>query len=227
MVEQNNNSFNVGENREQIEKGKGFSPETRGMLEQRSCHIYTLTGKTMLQLSDEGVPISKEWTSIKNVDDEINHLRSRRSEVAIGDIALSPNRTLLSSFDKSVPEQIAMVENASDQLQRDVSGARMIIGNPVDYLELAWEIRKTIGRNLFETEYILPFLSRLLRRRFKQNWFTRTNTPLESVRGSFTFAVSFYGEEFHISAWPRQEGNHIMGALPLIVPTGQKAKNNN
>lgn len=225
MVEQNNNSFNVGGNREQIEKGKGFSPETRGMLEQRSYHIYTLTGKTMLQLSDEGVPISKEWTSIKNVNDEIGRLQSRRSEVAIKDIREQPRyQTFPLGFNRSVSEQIGMVNQASNQLQQDIPGAKMTIGNPVDYVELAWEIYKATGKRLFTYDYEIPIVSKMLKRKFKGHWFTRTDTPLKSVRGNFALAVSWYEEEFHISAWPRQEGNHIMGVLPLIVPAEQKSQ---
>lgn len=224
MVEQSNAFYNAGENNGQIEKIERFYPEAKSALEQqRGYKIYALTGKTMLQLSHEGVPISKEWRSFRDIDDEIGRLQSRRSEVAIEDIGpLSKNRTLIRSFNKSVLEQVGVVRYASHQLQQDIPGAKMIIGNPVDYLELAWEIYKITGRNLFESEFLLPVLSKIIKRSFKQNWFARTDTPLRSVRGNFAFAVSWYQEAFHITAWPRQAGNHIMGVLPLVVPAEQK-----
>lgn len=134
----------------------------------------------------------------------------------------SINQTFLKGFNKSVPTQIKIVEWDSRQLQQDVPGAKKIIGNPVDYVELAWKVQKATGRNLFESEFLVPFLSKVIKRHFKQHWFTRTDTPLKSVKGNFAFAVTFYQNEFHVSAWPRQEGNHIMGVLPLIVPAEQK-----
>lgn len=225
MVEQNSSPFNNDKSKEQIGKIERFTPETQDALEQRGKKIYTLMGKSMSQLMDEGVAISREWGSLEDVDKEMGLLRSRRSQVAIKDIKrMLMNQSFLKSFDKSVPTQIEIVEQDSRQLQQDVPGAKMIIGNPVDYLELAWEIQKTTGMDIFTSEYTIPFLSQFLKRKFKQHWFTRTDTPLKSVKGNFAFAVTFYQNEFHVSAWPRQEGNHIMGVFPLIVPAEQKSQ---
>lgn len=224
MVEQNSGHFNGDESRELVGKVDLFTPETQSALEQQGKKIYTLTGKTILQLMNEGVSISREWEGgRKAVFDEINRLHSRRSQVAIENIERIPvNQTLLKSFDTSVSKQLEMIEQESGQLQRDVPGAKMIMGNIADYLELAWEIQKTTGRDLFTSEHYIPLLSRLLKRKFGQNWYARTDTHVDSVKGRFAFAVSFYSERFHITAWPRQLGNHIMGAFPLIVPSDQK-----
>lgn len=225
MVEQNRGHFNGDESGEQVGKVDLFTPETQSALEQQGKKIYTLTGKTILQLTNEGVPISTGWEGGgEAIFGEINSLHSRRSQVAIENIERMPvNQTLLRSFDKSVPEQLEMIEQKSGQLQQVVPGARIIMGNPADYLELAWEIQKTTGRDLFTSEHYIPLLSRLLKKKFGQHWYARTDTHLDSMRGRFAFAVTFYRKEFHITAWPRQEGNHIMGAFPLIVPSDQKS----
>lgn len=224
MVEQNRIPFNEGEGKEQIGKIDLFTPETQSILEQQSKKLYTLTGKTILQLTDEGVPISTQWEGGgKAVFDEINRLQSRRSQVAIENMERVPvDKILLESFNMSVPKQLELTERHSSQLQRDVPGAKMIMGNPADYVELAWEIQKTTGRDLFTSEHYIPLLSRLLKRKFGQNWYARADIHVESMRGRFAFAVSFYRKEFHVTAWPRQEGNHIMGVFPLIVPAEHK-----
>jgi len=189
-----------------------FSPEARRAIDEARLPIFTLTGKSIRDLRQFGIPIVPEWPN----QEYLETLPSRKSEVTLED--LYPKNT----FNKPMLQQQRVVEGYSEELSTRIPDVEAIIGEAPDYLELNSLWIERYGTPLFEyyaklNPVIFPkFLSRL--KLFKDHIVTRTATLLISPRGSFVAMVTYIHGAHRVEGWPREQGMHIGGVTPLIFP---------
>lgn len=178
-----------------------FSAEARRGLEREGFLIYTLTGKSLQQLSEEGRDIGilkylvrLDWKSVASVESEV---------------AINPNNLFLpGSFNRRWEKQQKMVAGFSRKLQKRTSGqVRAIVGNAADYVELYSLHRQTTGVRLFGDR--APY--------------ARTATSFMSITNpDVAFSVvagGFHKEgELYLSIEHRDFGYELIGVAPLVVP---------
>lgn len=199
------------EGRETPNRITKFSPEARMAIEEAHLPIFTLIGRSIRDLRQSGKRIEPEWSN----QEYLENLPSRKSEVSIQFIGLE------NSFNKPMSQQQKLVKSYSAKLSERMPDVEAIIGEAPDYLELSLLYMATYGIPLFEYEVTLnPKLPKFLSRwkLFKANIYARTVTPLNSPRGSFTTAVSYWNGAHRIDGWPEEQGLHICGVVPLIIP---------
>lgn len=187
-----------------------FSPEARRTIEGAHLPIFTLTGRSIRDLRQSGKRIEPEWSD----QEYLETFPSRKSEVTI-------ENHLKNSFNKSMSLQEALVDGYSTELSKRIPEVEAIIGEAPDYLELSLLYIARYGIPLFEYDVTLnPKLPKFLSKwkLFKGHVYTRTVTPLNSPRGSFMAAVTYWKGAHRVDGWPREQDLHICGVTPLIIP---------
>lgn len=187
-----------------------FSPEARRAIEEANLPIFTLVGKSIRDLRLSGKKIEPEWSN----QEYLETLPSRKSEVTIGN-------HLKNSFNKPMSLQQILVEGYSTELSKRIPDVEAIIGQAPDYLGLSLLYIARYGTSLFEYDVTLnrklpKFLSRW--KLFKDHAYTRTVTPPNFPRGSFMAMVSYWHGEHRVDGWPKEQGLHVCGVIPLIIP---------
>lgn len=190
-----------------------FSPEAQRAIEKAHLSIFILTGKSINDLREAGVPIVPQWPN----QEHLETLPSRRSQVTVEN--LYPEYT----FNKPMTEQQMLIERYSKRLSERIPDVEAVIGDAPDYVELNTLWIEKYGTPLFEFDVTLnnlTILPKFIRRLhlFKDHVVTRTATPLKSPRGSFVAAVTYYNGMHHVEGWPREQDLHICGVTPLIFP---------
>lgn len=108
-----------------------FTDRTRDLLTASGYEVYTLTGRSMRRLRLDGEVFWSTWHSRVP---GLENLQSMRSEVAIPQEA---SRFMLDrSNKKPVAKQLELIDAHSHDLSHKISGARAIMGNFPDYVEL-------------------------------------------------------------------------------------------
>lgn len=191
-----------------------FSPEARIAVEEARWPIFTLTGKSIRNLRQSGILTEPdEWLN----QEYLETFPSRKSEVTVETLYLQ------NTFNKSMLEQQRVVERYSKELSTRIPDVEAVIGEASDYVEFDSLWIKRYGTHLFQYDVTLnPKLPipRFLKRwkLFKDHIATRTVTPLNSPRGSFVALVTYFNGHIIIDGWPKEQGLHVCGVIPLIVP---------
>lgn len=120
--------------KEEISK---FTPEQRDLLERENFVIYTLTGKSIKELSK----VEKFWDlrGLLGLDYKALSSRSRKSEIAILKDFFLPE-----SNSKTLSEQQELVDMFSEEVSQKIPGVKSVLGNYTDYSELG-----ILDRDLF------------------------------------------------------------------------------
>ena len=189
-----------------------FSPEAHRAIEEARLPIFTLTGKSIVDLRQSGILVVPKWPD----QEYLETLPSRKSEVTVE--RLYPKNT----FNKPMSQQQRLIKEYSRELSTRIPDVEAIIAEAPDYVELNSLWIKRYGTPLFEYDTTLnpsifpKFLSRL--KLFKDHVVTRTATPLKSERGSFVAVVTYDQGAHRMNGWPKEQDLHICGVTPLIIP---------
>lgn len=175
---------------------KRFSQEAREALENQGFVIYGLTGQSIKTLRDSG---HKFWSTRHKELPDFEALDSMHSEVAI-----NPNKLFLpGSNNKTLAQQEKMVEEFLQELRKKVPGVKAIIGQALDYIELAFAYLDATNEYLFGA---------------KDNYgYARTKTP---TSGSYVAYVGRFvvSGGLYVNDWGRDHGYDDVHAAPLVVP---------
>lgn len=177
-----------------------FSKEQKNGLARLGYeYFYTLYPLTLEDLRVSGHKFFSTWSK----DDAFENVTSMNTEVALNPSALF----LAKSNHKEYEEQLAMIANFSKALGREVPGTKAVMGDPSDYLSLAFAHVKAMGDRLFGSDYYYNY--------------TRT----ASTSGSVGAVVgSFRDDELgmRLTTMPLEVPDADLFVTPLIVP--QKAR---
>lgn len=179
---------------------KRFSDEQKRAIEERRfIHQRPLTGRSIAMLREARYPIGTTWHQGEAYHD-FEALPSRRTEVAI-----LPSLFLPDSNRKTLNQQLEMVAELSEELEKD--GLKAIIGEAPDYVELTFNHHIATGERLFGEDYNYDY--------------ARAVTPV----GSRVASVGDFGADYGLCVvgWPSGYGGSRLWAAPLVVPleTGQ------
>lgn len=185
-----------GENLPSINR---FLPVEKRILRKAGFIILNLTGRSIRELRELGYLID---TTLGEQYPGFEDLRSISSEVAI----YPEDLFLKESSKKSLSEQMDLVENYSKSLQYNIewSGMRAIMGQAVDYIELAFSYSQKKRKKLFGKRNNFDF--------------TRTATRLNS--GDESFAVVGRNEDNGLIVYglDPNEVRYDLHVAPLLVP---------
>lgn len=156
---------------------------------------YSTTGKTIANLREEG---NLFWSTWHKDYPDFEALASRRSAVAFN----PDNPFLPGSNNKTLAEQLEMVAKYNLKLQQKVPGVEAILGQAIDYAELAFAHFKATGRYLFGQEHGYNF--------------TRTQTR---VGRNVAHVGPFHPDDgLNVNHWPPVRRPDNIQAAPLVVP---------
>jgi len=173
---------------------KKFSPETKEALEKLGYLIYSLTGKSIKNLKEEGMEFRRIW---RRDYPDFEALTSIRSEVAI-----NPDELFLPKSNyKTLKRQEEMVDEFSEELTKKIQGVKAVIGQAPDYLELAFQHLDKTKDYLFGEKYHYDS--------------ARTKTP---TRGSYIASIGGSGYGWRGNSWSAGLGHFGVYAAPLVVP---------
>lgn len=181
---------------------KRFTSEAREALEKQGYIVYSLTEKSIKTIIELGRPIRSSWH--KDYPDFEAH-GSMRSEVAINPKALF----LPESYDKTLPQQEAMVAEFSQVLEKKVPSVKALIGDAADYVELVFLHLDATRRSQSKAVYLFG------ERNYYNETITKTPVGDSSVArvGSFTT-----NEGLRIGYLDTGDGHPLVSAAPLIIP---------
>lgn len=171
-----------------------FSKEAKKALGAKGFRVYELKGQSLRTLREQGHNFRSSVWLINNA--QVEELTSRRSEVAI-----TPEKLILNkSNNKTLKDQTELVVRYGQELQ--IPGIEAILGNAVDYVELATAFFNNTGRKLFGEN------SHYIRTR------TKVGHNIVGVYGGLE-----YDDEYSaaVSLWENRSDKELYVA-PLIVP---------
>jgi hypothetical protein len=129
---------------------KRFSKEAKAILETSGFKVFELTGKTKTTIPALGGQINdgdlRSWP-------QMNQVESRRSEVAIR----WPNPFLPDSEDQDIDKQMAQIRTFGRHLKETVPDVKAILGNALDYAELAARSEELLFDGSTRTTTLLPW----------------------------------------------------------------------
>lgn len=176
---------------------KEFTPEIRELLEKDGFVIYSLTGRSIADLKEEGNFIDiVPWVSNR---DNTLHIPSRQTEVAFHP---DPKRFFLEgSSEKTELEQQILLLQFSRQFETSFPGTKVIKGEGADFIELALRYYEDSKKRLFGKKYGYRY--------------TRTN----SSSGGHGLVVGRYiNKEFSVGVGSSGEADKQLGLAYLVVP---------
>lgn len=155
---------------------------------------YSNTGQTLASLREAGNPFWSTWH--KDYPD-FEALASKRSAVAF-----NPDNPFLPKSNKTLDQQLEMIERFNRELQQRVPGVMAILGEAPDYAELAFAHLKKTGRYLFGKEHGYNY--------------TRTQTRVDS----YVANVGYFGADcgLGVDYWSADGRGDDIFAAPLVVP---------
>jgi len=172
-----------------------FTSEQQMILERKNFIIYQLTGQSVVSLREQGYPFWSYWYE----DEPLEAVVSFRTEVAI-----NPHTFFLpKSNEKTLDEQLSMMEEFSRKIESDVAGTIAILGNVADYTELAFVHLRKKGQRLFGKDFDYHY--------------TRTTTPVDE---SLVALVGCFEDDGGLSI----DFNHkndcyrSVWVVPLVIP---------
>lgn len=181
-----------GNYQESVGGGGVFTTEQRRALESSGYIVHLLIGHTIAELRSAGNIFWSKW----HQGHEIEQVASMSTEVAINPGVLFLPR----SNNKTLDEQLALVERHAEEISRRIPGLTAVLGNVADYAELAFDHLST-GVRLFGSKYHYDY--------------TRTTLvgELHTAR-----VGAFRGDGLEVDICFQNEiGDNIL-ASPLIVP---------
>ena len=129
---------------ERILRIRRFTPEEKELLTNNHYAIYCLTGLSIGQMQDMGLGISNA--------SEIPNLKQQLS--IMSEVAINLKRPYLrSSKNKPYEEQVKDVEKFSGSVEKQMPGAKVILGTAADYINLSLAHFKTKRNNLFTHKF--------------------------------------------------------------------------
>lgn len=173
---------------------KRFSQIQREKLEKSGYCIFELHGESMLSLRKKGISFWSKWHEGEKLEADL----SRRTEVAIN----PKNDFLENSGNKSVFEQLKLVNKHRESVLNTFPGVNLIIGRVADYLELDLNMINTRGFGMFRNE---------------GNGDLAVTTSLNSD-GYPVFVGRSYSESMIVSYRMNHSGGSDIKVIPLIVP---------
>lgn len=188
---QEDNAVEVLEEKEYIR----FSEEAKEALKKKGYIIYELTGQSVKSFRDKGKKFWSSWHQNTKLED----LTSMLCEIAI-----NPNQLFLpNSNNKTFSQQVKLVSDFSDKLDKEVEGVKAIIGEIPDYVELAFQHLNKTGEYLFGITYKYDYV--------------RTKTP---TAGNCVADVGGFHAEggIRIGEWGRDRPQSRLWISPLAVP---------
>lgn len=177
-----------GETSEAKMEVRKFSPEARKALEMRGFVIYTLRGKSLRQLREEGNRFWTNWHQSCEFD-------GRSSEAC--EVAIKPGELFLKGSGKKTSlEQENIISDYSEKLSAEIKGVQAIIGEADQYAEFAFVYVGVTHKKLFERRNI------------------RTKTKV----GSRLILVDFGEYGLGVSRCDPEDRNVNFPVFPLVVP---------
>lgn len=193
---------------EKLSSIKEFSAEAKETLEKEGYLIYSLTGKSIKDLKNEGMEFDEYLNIHSGGFPVFENSKSMQSEIAIKSKELFLRHATGKNFD----QQKAVVENFSQKISHKIKGVKAVIGEVSDYAELSFTYLNKTGKNLFDAvgkEYDYGCYTR-----------TKTLTP-EGIVGT----VAIFGRtdpDSNLSIYNGGIDNLTRGRnvsiAPLIVP---------
>lgn len=173
-----------------------FSEDVKRRLEENGFRIYSLTGRSIKSLKEDGKLFASEW---HEESPEFEKLTSRRSEVAINPLLLF----LPSGRGKTLFDQMIEIGNFNNDVH--VPGMTAVLGEAADYIDLA-----------FLHSSISPRASKLFGASY-DNDFTKTNT---AIGGRIAAVGKFTSRGLSVVRIDPYDMRVRFQIAPLIVPTG-------
>ncbi|MDO8619449.1 MAG: hypothetical protein Q7R49_05940 [Candidatus Daviesbacteria bacterium] len=173
-----------------------FTDEARQALEKEGYIIHELTG---LSVKDFEEAHRRAFGSWGNIYDDPRNLTSRISQVAIN----PENLFYPNSNQQDLETHKRMVSIFSYRLSRAIPGVRAILGEALDYADLAFVHLDKKGETLFGKKYGYRY--------------TRTATMIERNNGACVGSFG-YGFGLGIEYLKPFERDSFVGVAPLVVP---------
>jgi len=135
---------------EQLSGAKKFSREARIALETGGFRIYELTGQTTATIPTLGGQINPTWAGDWP---QIHKVESRQSEIAI----IWGNPFLPDTKNENIAKQKVELAKFNRLLSQTVPGVKAILGNALDYAELAARSADLLFDGRTRTTTLLPW----------------------------------------------------------------------
>ncbi len=128
--------------REKLSEENKFSPEAREALAKKGFLIYSLKGKSIKQLINEGEQFVSSWhQTYPDFEEKTTEVR---------EVAIDPNKPFLwDSSGRTIGRQEAMIREYSGDLSRQIGGVMAVIGEAPEYAEVAFAHLKATQERLF------------------------------------------------------------------------------